>query len=487
MAKVEQFPDQSGENGITDDIKSRKTREMPDLREGRARSLSDGAESRAEQRMPDDSLLMGSSTVGNTANEPGGGKPETGTEEAAGEKKGKVMSFGRFLKRDVGGGKSLSYEEQIKKHRDQIRTTRLFAGVIAIIAVLLVLLFFTTRHYNRAEIIKIRDFVAEEGAVCVNFHGHVLQYGPNGATCADKNGRVRWSITYEMDQPILSMRGNVAAIADYGGTTIYVMNAKKQLYTVSTSMPIHKVSVSEGGEVAAVLDDNSKTWIRLYSDKGKEVAYFIRSMEENGYPMDVAVSPDGKTVCVSSLLMKDDSVISNLSFYNFGKEGQNYDQHQVGYFEYTDEVFPYVRFLGNKSLAAASDSRLVVFDTSSTVPKNSINNMLTENLQGIFESGNRIGLLFTDLTRENLYRLDLFGRDGKKEGSVGFSMVFDELQIKGDKVYINNEQSMQIYTVSGREIFNGGFDRPVKVLIPSITLGGLGAVSENEIDSIKLR
>ena len=81
MAKVEQFRDQSGENGITDDIKSRKTREMPDLREGRARSHSDGAESRAEQRMPDDSLLMGSSTVGNTANEPGGGKPETGAEE----------------------------------------------------------------------------------------------------------------------------------------------------------------------------------------------------------------------------------------------------------------------------------------------------------------------------------------------------------------------------------------------------------------------
>ena len=203
--------------------------------------------------------------------------------------------------------------------------------------------------------------------------------------------------------------------------------------------------------------------------------------------MDVAVSPDGETVCVSSLLMKDDSVISNLSFYNFGKAGKDYDQHLVGYFEYTNEVFPYVRFMGNKACAAASDSRLVVFDTSGTEPQNSFNNMLTENLQGIFESENRIGLLFTDLTRENLYRLDLFGRDGKKEGSVGFSMVFDELQIKGGKVYINNEQSMQIYTVSGRELFNGGFDRPVKVLIPADTLGGLAAVSENEIDSIKLR
>ena len=33
-----------------------------------------------------------------------------------------------------------------------------------------------------------------------------------------------------MDQPIISMSGDVAAIADYGGTTIYVMNTKEQLY-----------------------------------------------------------------------------------------------------------------------------------------------------------------------------------------------------------------------------------------------------------------
>ena len=239
--------------------------------------------------------------------------------------------------------------------------------------------------------------------------------------------------------------------------------------------------------MAAILNDSTKSWIRLYSKEGKEIAYFIRSMEENGFPMDVAVSPDGEKVCISSLLMKDDSVVSNLSFYNFGKAGKKYDQNLVGYFEYTNEVFPYVKFLGNKSCAAASDSRLVVFDTSAVEPQNSFNNMLTENLQGIFESENRIGLLFTDLTRENLYRLDLFGRDGKKEGSVGFTLVYNDIQIKGNKVYINNERSMQIYTVNGREIFNGGFDRAVKVLIPSKVLSGLGAVSENEIDKIKLR
>ena len=490
MAKVEQFPDQSGENGITEDIKKQKTREIPDVKADRkTRVMPDEIRDQGGSRIPDDSLLMGKD-AGKTSDrekEEGKSRETSENEETPPRKKGRIFNLGRILPGSDDNEKNLSYEEQIRKHRDRIQAYRIFAVVIVIAAILLAMLYLSTRHYNRAEIYKIRDFVAEEGAVCVNFDEHVLQYGPNGAACADTNGHVNWSITYEMDQPIISMSGDVAAIADYGGTTIYVMNTRKQLYTVSTSLPIHKVSASESGEVAAVLDDRSKTWIRLYSKEGKEIAYFIRSMQENGYPMDVAVSPDGKVICVSSLLMKDSEVISNLSFYNFGKAGKDYDQHLVGNFEYTDEVFPYVKFMGNNACAAASDSRLVVFDTSKAEPQNSFNNMLTEDMQGIFQSGGRIALLFTDLTRENLYRLDIYGKNGKKAGSLGFTMVFDDIQIKGDRIYINNEQSMQIYTLSGREIFNGGFDRTVKVLIPSITLGGLTAVTENEIDSIKLR
>ncbi|MBQ8054457.1 MAG: hypothetical protein IJ198_11740 [Lachnospiraceae bacterium] len=496
MAKVEQFPDQSGKNGITEDVKERGQQEnsAPAL-DQKTKVMPEELRERAETQVPDDGLLMGRDIGKSADHGKTSGVGEAGSERGKDGEKGKKQSrkkaglfrIGSILPGSEDDKKNLSYEEQIDRHRSRIRAYRLFGVVILVMVLLLAALFFNTRHYSRAEIKKIRDFVAEEGAVCVNFDGYVLQYGPNGAACADTNGRVRWTITYEMDQPIISMSGDVAAIADYGGTTIYVMNTRKQLYTVSTSLPIHKISASESGGVAAILDDRSKTWIRLYSKEGKEIAYFIRSMRENGYPMDVAVSPDGRKVCVSSLLMKDAEVISNLSFYNFGKEGQDYEQHLVGNFEYTNEVFPYVRFLGNKSCAAASDSRLVVFDTSSTEPQNSFNNMLTEDMQGIFESGGRIALLFTDLTRENLYRLDIYGRNGKKAGSIGFTMVYDDIQIKGDRIYINNEQSMQIFTLSGREIFNGGFDRTVKALIPSLRLGGLAAVTENEIDSIKLR
>ena len=420
----------------------------------------------------DDSLLTGT----------GQGDSEASTAAAAA---GLAMS-GSEDAADVAKAVSQAYEDQIRRHRERVRYIRILCAVSALVIVALVALFFSSRHYNRAEITKVRDFVAEEGSSCVNFDGCILQYGPNGATCAGTGGRVRWSITYEMDQPIISISGKVAAIAEYGGRTIYVMNTKKQLCTITTSLPIHKISASDSGEVAAVLDDKRATWIRIYSENGKEIAYFTRSVEENGYPMDVAVSPNGTKICISRMKLKDSSVVSSLSFYDFGKAGQKYDQFMVGSFDYENEVFPYVRFIGNGACCAASDSRLVVIDTRSTEPKNSFNNMLTENLQGVFKSGDRIALVFMDLTRENLYRLDLYGRSGKKEGSIGFSMPFKNIQIKGNRIYINNEQLMQIYTLSGKQIFDGGFDRAVKVLIPR-WFGGLTAVSVNEIDEVKLR
>ena len=441
MAKVEQFPDRSGE--MTNDHK----------------------------RMPDDSLLLGS-----------GGADASGPADPADP--GPAEQNPKKKKRRDS---ELSYAEKIRRHRIRVRATWAAAILLLLTAVILAAAFMSNRHYSRAEIVPVREFPAEEGSTCRNFSGCILQCGPNGATCADTSGRIKWSITYEMDQPILSMSGNVAAIADYGGRTIYVMNTSKQLCRITTSLPIHKISASESGEVAAILDDANATWIQLYSRTGEEIAYFVRSMEENGYPMDVAVSANGSVVCVSNLMMKDASVKSILSFYNFGSAGTDYPQHKVVDFEYDNEVFPYVRFMGDKVCTAASDSRFVVFDTSGTEPKNSINNMLSENLQGVFRSDKYIGLLFTDLTRENLYRLDIYGKNGKKEGAVGFSLAFDELQIEGNRVYINNAQSMQIYTLDGREIFNGGFDKMIKTLIPSKGPGGLYAVSENEIDEIKLR
>ena len=157
---------------------------------------------------------------------------------------------GRSVRDPEDSGDELSYDEKIKQYRAMVWRIRSILVVLAAVVIVLAAMFVSNRHFSRAELIPVREFASEDGASCISFADYILQYGPNGATCADKDGRVKWSITYEMDQPILDISGNIAAIADYGGRTIYVMNTAKQLYSVTTSLPIHKVSASESGEVA---------------------------------------------------------------------------------------------------------------------------------------------------------------------------------------------------------------------------------------------
>ena len=149
MAKVEQFPDQSGENGITEETKDRKTREIPEVTDDqKTRVMPEEIRDPEGSRMPDDSLLMGRDArkPSEEPREEEKKEEDTGNEDAPSRKKGRIFHFDRFWPGSRDDGQDLSYEEQIRRHRDRIRSYRLFAAVIAVIAVLLAALFFSNKH-----------------------------------------------------------------------------------------------------------------------------------------------------------------------------------------------------------------------------------------------------------------------------------------------------------------------------------------------------
>ena len=432
--------------------------------------------------MADIELIRSGEPHGSSAGETGvnsGGEPRTNRIEKSGRPGGSSSSSGR---RGAPG-----YREKISRHRRRILRLQILVIFLLAASVVLVVWLMHNRRYTKTELTRIRDLVAEEGSQYLNLNGHIVQYGPNGAVCIDSRGRTVWNITYEMDRPIVSTAENVLAIADYGGREIYVLNTQKQLGVIETNLPIHMLAASACGEVAAVTDDATTTWVRLYSSKGDEIAYFVRSMAENGYPVGLAVSPDGEQVCMSCLRMQDSAARTYISFYDFSSAGMSYKDHQVGIYDFKDEVFPYIYYMDSSTCVAASDARVIFFDVSGVEPVNGANHMFKENLQGIFGSKDYMGLLFSDLTGKNLYRLDLYDRSGRQTGSLGFSLAFNRIRIEKDRIYINNERSCHIYNKDGQLFFSGGFDRAVKILIPSSRVNRMTAVSENEVDAVRLR
>ena len=104
----------------------------------------------------------------------------------------------------------------------------------------------------------------------------------------------------------------------------------------------------------------------------------------------------------------------------------------------------------------------------------------------VFAGESYTGVLFLNTKGDTQYRLDLYNKRGKEVGSIPFSMSYTDISIAGDKVYINNDQKLQIYTIAGRLVYDGTFGRTIRALIPGASLSDLLVVTAEEVDRVRL-
>ena len=154
--------------------------------------------------------------------------------------------------------------------------------------------------------------------------------------------------------------GDVAAIGSYNGREIYVQNTDKQLGTITTTMPIRNITVSETGRVTTVLADTDVAWIMTYEADGTNSYTGQAHMTDGGYPVSVSLSPDGELLAISYLYVDAGVVKSNVTFYNFGPVGENQSDYMVSAYSYSDLVVPKVQFMNNDTAFAVGDSRLMI-------------------------------------------------------------------------------------------------------------------------------
>lgn len=385
-----------------------------------------------------------------------------------------------------GRSKTATYRDKILRHKKR-RYRRTIISVVFVMTILVAaIIVWMQRGYTHAELIRIAALTADDAASYENLGGNVVQYGDSGAVCIDQRGNTLWNVNYEMQQPITSVSGDVIAIANRSGYYVYVMNTQGLIGTIRTTLPIHSIAAAENGEVAVIMNDTRATWIRLYSAEGKEIAYLVRTMAENGYPISAAVSPDGETLCLSSVSLSNAAVKTNISFYNFGSSGQKANDHLVQHADFIDEVIPFIHYIDNTTCVCVSDKQLFCFWSTIFHSSGSSSSRLSDNIQGVFYGDSFIGILAANTKGDSQYTLELYNKRGKNAGSVNFTMQYTDIDVAGDKVYIHNEQECQIYTISGRRLFEGKFEKPISAMIPGAGLSDLLVVTDGEVDSVRL-
>ncbi len=78
-----------------------------------------------------------------------------------------------------------------------------------------------------------------------------------------------------------------------------------------------RVKIAEQGTVALLLEENGVSYLKLCDKTGKTLAEGELHVENSGYPMDIALSKDGKQFAVSMLDISDGTIKSSIAFLQF--------------------------------------------------------------------------------------------------------------------------------------------------------------------------
>ena len=160
-----------------------------------------------------------------------------------------------------GEAASWTYKDRIRSHKLVIFYRALLVIILTAAIVFALVMQAKNRVYTDAEVVASADNHSIRTENLVDFAGTILSYGMDGAACVDVTGKALWNITYQMQEPMISVQGDMAAIGDYGSRTIYLLRTTGSVGEISTTMPLYKFSVSQSGEIAVILNDTDTTWI----------------------------------------------------------------------------------------------------------------------------------------------------------------------------------------------------------------------------------
>ena len=403
-----------------------------------------------------------------------------------------VRDFTKYIKKnneeeDEEQQQEPSYTEKIRKHRIMVLVRSVTLIVAAVLVTVAAYVSWRDKSYSEAQFssgIRISD---STGASAINLDGHVLQYSKDGASCINAEGEALWNQTYQMQNPTVHTCKDVVAIGDYNGHNIYVANTSGSLGQIDTNLPIRDFCVASQGVVAAVLDDQTVTWIYLFDASGNTLASFKTTMQDSGYPVDVSISPSGELVCVSYLKADNGNLKTSVAFFNFGAVGQNDTDNYASGYDYPGTVVPYVQFMNDSKIFAAADDR-IMFYSGSEVPTSQTEALTgNEEIRSVFYNESYVGVVYVNNTDEGAYRLQVYGNTGNLQTTIYFNIEYVDVLFDNDQIMIYGEDDFLLCDMSGNEKYKSSFDNAVRVLIPTAVRSKFIMVTRNAIETMELK
>lgn len=375
--------------------------------------------------------------------------------------------------------------EQQNKEKRKLKMNRMQWTIVAGVLILAVVLVYALVKNNKVassyEVVTSMSRGDDTSVYYCMMRKGMVKYSKDGVAMTNKNGSVLWNQTYEMASPTMTSAGDYVAVGDIGANTIYIFNEYGQLGRVSTDVPIQEIQISEQGVVAAVLSDTSSNYINLYDKQGNSLGSIKASLENTGYPLAIALSPDASKLAVSYLIVKSGSMQSRIVSYDFSDvEGDHLLDTQE-----LEGLYPKAAFLDSREVVLFGEKGFVLYQADSKKIETQEN--FESEINSVFCTNQKLGFIFKNEDDNGKYRMEIYNKAGKKSSTYYFDLDYSGMTADDDEVILYNDEEMLIYQMGGRVRFRGTFNTAVTGVMPSWEDGLYWLIDDQSLREIRIR
>ena len=198
------------------------------------------------------------------------------------------------------------------------------------------------------------DYTPKGRCVSTAVKDTIIIADEDGVTGLDREGKWKWNKFYDLNDPVFETYKNLVLLTDVGGTSVFAFNEEGLLWQLQFDKGIIASYYNEKTKHILVLhnEDEYKTCLTVYDAKNNNKPLFTRKF--GAYYMTKAdISSDASQLAVSGFYQEAGISTAVISFLRT-RDGEVYTTEV-----FDDNIYPYITYLKDNTLFAASSDQIV--------------------------------------------------------------------------------------------------------------------------------
>lgn len=375
-------------------------------------------------------------------------------------------------------------EEKIKAYKRKLWIRRIFNLCLLLSMLLSTYMLIEIQTYENMSTVRAYGDMGVDNSNYTQYAQGILKYSRDGAAYLNKKGEEEWNQPYQLKNPLVRINKKALAIGNSGGNDIYVFNEKGLLGEIHTTLPIEDVAIAENGIVSVLLKNGMSPQIICYDATGNILVEHKASLTGIGYPIGMALSPQGTMLQVSYYCVIEGVGATKVVYYDFQEGDTKKESYQVTEEIYKNTMIPISFFVNQEKSILVSESSFMIYEGKDE-PKLMRAVEIEKEIQSVFYDENYIGFVLKN-SGEEQSELRLYDLDGKWRMSKSFTGEYSNISIVDGDILMYDGGKCAIFSSWGIQKFSGEVEKNIKEMLPLTGINMYLLISSDGMEEVRL-